>query len=179
MLRLLLYSTLSLLLSFSTVETPTSYCKFCRLHTYWQGPHQLKLAISQMGKWFDKIDLDDSDHHVVLLLQVDPLDQGLHLVGQPHRTDCPPASEDHPGVRPRLGVGQAHLQPVGFGDGPGPQTEPLVGRDQGGVVPEASLHQDTARARRVTFRMKGRSELIRSCLSKRSFSSVSSLILLF
>ena len=81
------------------------------------------------------------DHHVVLLLQVDPLDQGLHLVGQPLQTDCPPASEelhlhqDHPGVGPGPGVGQAHLQPVGVGDGPGPQTEPLVGRDLGGVVP--------------------------------------------
>ena len=85
-------------------------------------------------------------------------------------SDCPPASEDHPGV------GQAHLKPVGVGDGPGPQTEPLVGRDQGGVVPEDSLHQDTARARPVTSRLTGRSELISSCLSKREFSSVSSLI---
>ena len=59
------------------------------------------------------------DHHVVLLLQVDPLDQGLYLVGQP------------------------------LSDSP-------VGRDLGGVVPEDSLHQDTARARTVTCRMTGR-----------------------
>ena len=64
------------------------------------------------------------DYHVVLLLQVDPLDQGLHLVGQPLRTDRLSASEelhlhqDHAGVGPGPGVGQAHLQPVGAADGP-------------------------------------------------------------
>ena len=61
--------------------------------------------------------------------------------------------QDHPGVGPGHSVGQAHLQPVDVGDGPGPQTEPLVGRDLGGVVPEDSLHQDTARARPVTSRL--------------------------
>ena len=76
------------------------------------------------------------DHHVVLVLQVDPLDQGLHLVGQPLRTDCPPASEelhlnqDHPGVEPGLGVGQAHLQPVGVGDTLAVEREDLQGRDR-------------------------------------------------